>query len=318
MKRRSILPAVILLILSLAACGSQTSADPSASPQRLATSTTGGDVDVLIPQAKALAEKTNDLGRDLWEQGQMMNVVLAPNAAAAKPELAKAKTMLDEMTANQKSIASLLDQVARLGASEKLTTYAGQQKEIAELQLLALAVQDDLLEKIELFYEEKGKISQADLETLFTVMEPSGPDDPLAHLEEKGHASIEYFKQSGLPERYYINNGLGEAYDTPQGLPESEGFEMPFPLADGIELWGGDPMDGGGWRMRGSFAAPPAEAMQAERSLLKSEGWSVTLGSSEETRAVMTARKDDYDATFTFKQADPGKAGRLVIRLTGI
>jgi hypothetical protein len=181
----------MLLTLCLAACGTQT--EQAASPEPLPTSATtalSGDADGLVAQAKALAAKTNDLGMELWE-GQMFEVVLAPNAAAAGPELAKARALLDEMRTNQTSIVALLDQVVRLDVSEELTTYAGQQREIAELQLLGIAPQEDLLETIETVYEEKGRPSDADLEELFMEIEPSmdPSDHPLAHLEEKGQAS---------------------------------------------------------------------------------------------------------------------------------
>ena len=75
---------------------------------------------------------------------------------------------------------STLDRVAKLDLSEELTTYAGQQKEIAELQLQGIAPQKDLLDEIETLYDEGGKPSEAELEKLFMEVEPSGADDPLA------------------------------------------------------------------------------------------------------------------------------------------
>ena len=317
MRRSSILPAVILMTLGLAACGIQSAAIPSASPELQATSASSrpGDADALMAQAKALATKTNDLGMLLWE-GQMFEVVLAENAAAAEPQLAKARALLDEMAENERAIAALLDQVAQLDVSEELRTYAGQQKEIAELQLQGIAPQKYLLEEIETLYEEGGKPSDADLEKLFMETEPSDPDDPLAHLEEVGHASIEYFKQSGLPDRYYINNGLGGAYDTPDGQTEEEAGA--FPVADGLVLEG--PMateEVPPPKMWGSFEMSLAEAMEAERSALESGGWSVRVKSSGETRGVMTARNSFWKATLTFERV-AGSSGSFVVRLEEI
>jgi hypothetical protein len=320
MRRLAILLVAILLALSLVACGSQTEAVPAASPEPLAASASSvpsSGTDALMAQAKALAQKTNDLGSELWE-GQMFEVVLAENAAAAKPELAKARAILEKMAANEKSIATLLDQVVELDVSEELTTYAGQQKEIAELQLQGIAPQKDLLAKIQAVYGEKGKVSQADLEKLFVEIEPSGPDDPLAHLEEKGMASVEYFRQSGLPERYYINNGFGEGFGT-ERQAAGEGFGFPVSFADCIQFEGPEAVEEAPREIWGSFEVPLEEAMQAQRSLLESEGWSVSLSPTGETRRVMTARKLPYKATLTFEEptgSGAGKAGTVVVHLT--
>jgi hypothetical protein len=216
---------LVALLLAVAACGDQTDTEQAATPGATEASQPADpadEADRLMAEVKELAKSTNDLMGTLWE-GQMFEVVLATSAAAAKPELAKARKMEDEIAANEKSIAALLDRVAKLGVSEELTTYAGQQKEIAELLLLGVAKENDLLDKIETAYREKGKVSQAELEKLFT--EPSDPDDPLMHIEEKGLASIKYFKKSGLPERYSINNGFGEMFgqeETSEGIPEGE------------------------------------------------------------------------------------------------
>ena len=303
--------------MAVAGCGSQTAASQTTTPEASATSPAVDPTDEanrLMDETKAIVTKTNDLSATLWE-GLMFEVVTARNAAAAASKLAEAKAILDEMAANDTSIAALLDQVARLEVSEELATYAGQQKEIAELSLQGIAPQKDLLGRIEAFYEQKGKPGEADLEKLFVEIEPSDPDDPLAHLGEKGQASREYFRQSGLAERYYINNGLGAAYDTPEGQTEEEAGA--FPLADGIQFEG--PMvaeeEGAPREIRGSFDTSLAEAMQAQRSALESGGWSVSVRSSGETRGVMTARNSSWQARLTFERA-AGNAGTVVVRLT--
>jgi len=307
----------VALLMAVTGCGGQTAASQTKTPEASATSQAADPTDEanrLMAEAKALAKKTYDLEGELWE-GHMMMALIAPNAAAAKPELAKARALLDEMRANEKSIVALLDRVMRLEVSEELATYAGQQKEIAALRLLSMADVEDLLGRIDTLYEHKDKPSEADLEKLFVEIEPSDPDDPLAHLEEKGQASREYFRESGLPERCYINNGLGAAYDTPEGQTEEEAGA--FPLADGIQFEG--PMvaeeEGAPREIRGSFDTSLAEAMQAQRSTLESGGWSVSVRSSGETRGVMTARNSFWQARLTFEQAG-GNAGTVVVRLT--
>lgn len=318
--RRRLITAVIvpafLFTLGLPACGTETEADRSGSPEPPAASASSapvGNRDALMTQAKTLAKETNDLEGELWE-GHMMTALIAPNAAAAKPELVKAGALLDEIRANEKKIAALLDRVVRLDASEELTTYAGQQKEIAELRYRSMAYVEDLLAGIETLFREKGTASEADVEKLFVETAPADPDSPQAIWEEKGQASFAYFRQSGLPERYYINNGWGEARDTPAGQTEEEAGA--FPLADGIQFEG--PMvaeEAPPRKIRGSFEMFLAEAMQAQRSALESAGWSVSVRSSGETRGVMTASNSAWKATLTFEQA-AGDAGTVVVRLT--
>jgi hypothetical protein len=315
-RRLAILPAVILLAALLAACGAPTEVErsaPTRAPAASAASGPGGDADALMAEARALATKTTALEAQLWENHLMMALV-APDAAAARPELAKAGSLLDEMRANEKAIAVLLERVVGLDAGEELTTYARQQKEIAELRLLSMAPVADLLARVENAYKQEGKPSQADLEKLFAAMEPSDPDDPLAHLEQKGQASREYFRRSELSERYYLNNGLGDAYDTPGWQSEEEAGA--FPLADGIEFEG--PMateEVPPPKMWGSFHAPIAEAMQAERSTLESDGWSVNVSSAGEDRGVMTARNSFWQATLTFERTGED-AGTVIVRMT--
>ncbi len=314
MTRRSILlVTTALMIMALGACGAATEAGQTPSAGVSAASASdglGGDADTLMARAKTLAKKTYDLEGQLWE-GHIMAALTAPDAAAAKPELAKARALVAQMRANEQSIIAILGQVAQLGPGEELTSYAGQQKEIAKLRLLSMAGTQKLLAKIEARYQEKGRLAQSDIDKLFAESEPSDPADPSRRLEEKGLASLEYFKQSGLPQRYSINNGFGEAF----GTEEQAGA---FPLADGITFEG--PMvaeEEAPRELQGSFGTSVADAMQAQRSALESEGWSVSVGSSGETRGVMTAQNSYWKATLTFERdGGAGEGGTVVVRMT--
>ena len=105
-----------------------------------------------MAQAKALATKTNDLGMLLWDVVGCSRSCLAENARR-RAAVAERQGLLDEMAENERTIAALLDQVVQLDISEELTTLRRPQKEIAELQLQAIALQKDLLEEIETLYK---------------------------------------------------------------------------------------------------------------------------------------------------------------------
>jgi hypothetical protein len=315
MVRASVVCAAILLTLLLTGCGVRTVTEPTASaePPASAAGGDGSDADALMARAATLAARTTDLEAQLWE-GRLMAALIATDPAAARTELSAAGALLEEMRANEKAIAALLGQVAGLDVSEELRTYAVQQKEIADLRLLSMAGVGGLLDRVETSLRENGGLSQADIEKLFAALEPSGPDDPLASLEEKGQASRVYFNESGLPDRYYMNNGLGEAYDTPAGQTEEQAGAFPF--ADGIRFEG--PMvaeEAPPRKLWGSFATSVAEAMQTQRSAFEGEGWTVSVGAADETGGTMTARNAFWQATLTFEKAG-GERGKVVVRMS--
>lgn len=328
LSRCSVVGAVAVLALAaalgVAACGAPSGAGRTASsdsPASLAagpSSTPSGSADELMAQAKALAARTDHLEALLWED-HMMAALISEDASGAAPELVKARALLKQIRTNERAMVSLLEQVVRLDPGKRLATYAGQQREIAELRLRSMGLVDRLLTGIETLFREKGKPGQADVDKLFAGSEAVDPGDPVSQLEEKTLASVAYFKQSGLPERYYINNGLGEAYDTPNGQTEEEALAIP--AADGIRFGAAVKGEGSSWEIRGTFDMPSTEAMQAEREALESDGWTVEAGSTGEIRDEMTARNSLWEAAFTFERAGgagagSGDGGTLVVRMT--
>ncbi|MFA4965122.1 MAG: hypothetical protein WC709_05725 [Thermoleophilia bacterium] len=155
----------------------------------------------LVDQANAIQSQTRALDAQIGEKIKKVFAIdpADENAADALPMLAEARAALVRMTDNTRSVAALWGQVASLGVSEEATTYAAQQKDIAETSLRYHGVTSDLLTRFQTLYDpgKLGKLSKAELRTLYrelTDLEAqSGELD--AQLTEMEQASQRYFDE---------------------------------------------------------------------------------------------------------------------------
>ncbi len=197
-RRCRVLPACLLsvLLLAVAGCGDQTGTDKTDQATK------------LIDQARALAKKTSALEKqmdELWPK--IGKIDPAKNATDALAKLDDAEADYAEMTKNQESVAALYGKVAKLDVGEELRTWAGQQKEIAELSLQATAVLDEFVAKDKVLFSLWNQLDQADREKLIQELK----DLDARSLKLRTRAS----KMQQASEKYYKDNGLGEEAGSP-------------------------------------------------------------------------------------------------------
>lgn len=150
----------------------------------------------------------------------------AGRAADAPSVFADVQAVLGEMTETQEAIAALYGEAATLDVGEKLTQYAAQQKEIAELWVQAYAIESDLVAHYAVAADpQRSGVSRADQEKLDQELadldEASG--EAFMRVWERAEASQQYFRDNALPEKYFVDNGGGEfGGTTPDQLEQTD------------------------------------------------------------------------------------------------
>lgn len=192
-RRWRVLSACLLsvLILAVAGCGDETGTDQTDQATK------------LIDEARALAEKTSALEKqmdELWPK--IGKIDPAKDATDALAKLDDAEAGYAKITKNQKSTAALYGKIAKLDVGEQLRTWAGQQKEIAELSIRATAVLDEFVAKDKVLFSLWNQLGKADREKLIQELK----DLDAKSLKLRTRAST--MRQAS--EKYYKDNGLGE------------------------------------------------------------------------------------------------------------
>ena len=106
------------------------------------------------------------------------------------------------MSEQQKAVAALYDRLAKLGVGKKLRTWAGQQKEIADLSARSTAVLQEFVSKDKVLFSPWNQLGETDRQKLI---------DELKRLDARSlelrTRARDLQQASG---KYWQDNGLGE------------------------------------------------------------------------------------------------------------
>ncbi len=192
-RARAFLAACLLLVLlpTVAGCGGDGGTDLD------------GPADELIAQARALAEKATTLeGRmdALWVE--IGKIDPAKDATDGLAKLDDAEAAYARLKKRQTMLAELYDKVAKLGIGAKLGTWAGQQREIAELSARATGLLEEFVAKDKVLFSLWNQLGAAERQKLIDELE----DLDARSLELRTRASE--LRQAS--KRYWEENKLGE------------------------------------------------------------------------------------------------------------
>lgn len=203
---------VLATMLLLAACGDKSSGG-QATPEPLASSAPAAPTaqwDSLLDQTLALEDENAALqvkvgGLTQEFQQQVANASGPETLASALKMMDKLAGSMGAMKDNVTALSALWDEMAALDVSAAHTTYAGQQKAIAELQL------ENLDLSLDFFAKERDMLDRlAKAETEAEVNDVAGELSELltgyaadiselsARIEDEKQTSERFYKESDL------------------------------------------------------------------------------------------------------------------------
>lgn len=191
LQRFLLLFAVVVLLLAPAGCGDETPSDDS------------DRANELISQAKALAQKAGaGEGRlnDLWTKIGKLDP--AKDSTEALKMLDEAADGYAAMMKEQEAVAALYGRLAKLGVAKKLRTWAGQQKEIADLSARSTAVLQEFVAKDKVLFSLWNQLGETDRQKLIDELE--GLDARSLELRTRARDLQQASK------KYWQDNGLGQ------------------------------------------------------------------------------------------------------------
>ncbi len=206
--RRALLACLVtVLLLAVAGCGDR---DESEKATPMATVTTQSSAssdewDRLLDQARALEDENAALEAKLPQlMGKLQGVddPTPKKIAAALKAMKEGRALSGKAKANFASLTALWDEMANLNISEENTMYAGQQKEIAELDARTTVLADRFFAKLVKMLSQWRTISEADAVKLGQEANAAMTkgNELQSRIDELKQASEQYFKDNGLGE----------------------------------------------------------------------------------------------------------------------